>query len=352
MRYYFFDEILEAHVCDSLERALVAQGHQVIRSGRVWTGHRFPSANTDLRKVLEAIEVALAHKPDVLIVFRASTLPPSILQSLTLNKPMLAVWLPDDPVLYGICYSSVVEFYDLVLHCGGPDVVEFYTSRHGIYGVNFPFWTDEISFPYVYDPEVASIDVILLGNCSGPYRRGRYKYAAELPFRTKIFGSVEDDPSGLFAGKIDDMNNRQGLISGAMRSSKLGLSIPQYFKDYQGSLYNFEELRRFPAFQLPSRIIQYAASGVPVIGPLNEAQQNIFPEGVCPATFKDLVSQCGKLLQNHDQLRELSAATHNRFKRHFHARHRAQMLTDILQDPASIQRSNAARRATLFMQYG
>ena len=350
-RICLFDCILERHVCDSLKRALEARGHIVHSTGPIWLGHVFPESESDKKTVWAALENAEDLGPDVLITFRASTLLPEMVNHAKQRGIHTMVWFPDDPVLYKLCYQKIVSVYDTILHCGNQRVLDFYTNRHHSTGINFPFWTDSVAFPYCYQPEKANWDIIFLGNCDGQFRQQRYNYLASLPFSVRIFGRVDSDTYKMHGGVIKDASNEKGEVSQVFANARLSFSMPQYFKHYKGSEYDFSELASLGSFQIPSRIVQYAASGMPVISPPSPDLHYVFPEIINGATRLELISNVRKLQQKELGLVELSLNTYKRFYKHFSAQSRAILLEELLAHPDFWRKLNVKERTNLFLSY-
>jgi hypothetical protein len=354
MKICLFDSIHERHVCESLLRAFNELGHQVHWTGAIQTirkGPVFPHEPEDLSLLWRELQKLATDKPDVLLNIRASTLRPDMLNYLRSHGIFTAVWFPDDPVLYKQIYSSIVESYDVVLHCGGPKVLSFYTERHGATGINFPFWTDNTAFPFCFNSERCEWDVIFLGNCNGPVRRARYDFIASLPFNVRVFGRVQKDPAGIHGGYLQDAYTNTGTVTQVLANAKVGLSISQFFEAYAGSEYDYPELKQLGYFQFPSRIIQYAASGLPIISIGDQEMRNCFPELVVAGAREEVVEAARALFANRKTLDEASHRVHERFRRNYSALSRAKCFEAVVASPAFWRRLDATERAELFMQF-
>ncbi len=351
MRICLFDEIQERHVGESLARALRILGHEVICTGPVWKGHIFPSSIEDIEVVKRRLDETISQKPDALVNLRASTLLPDMVQQLKDAGIYSMVWLPDDPVLYSLCYGRIVESYDVALHCGGSQVLSFYTERHGATGINFPFWTDQVAFPYCYRPKRADLDIVFLGSCHGPVRRMRYELIQGLPFKKSIVGRVEDDPAGIHAGYLEDAHQNTKSVWKVLRRAKLGLNIPQIFKDYHGTDYDYPELSSLGSFQYPSRVIQYAAVGLPIVTVGERESLSHFPELVVSDHIEELSDQAADLLAKPERLQELSIQTHRRFQESFSALSRARLIDALLASPGFWKDMNVSERTGIFTQF-
>ncbi|MEG4529163.1 polysaccharide pyruvyl transferase family protein [Microcoleus sp. D2_18a_D3] len=326
MKIILFDAILETHACESLAQALTKRGHSVHWTGKIWKGHEFPKQENDISSIWEQVNHSIDLNPDIIFNFRASTLLPEMLIKLKEKGIHTIVWLPDDPVLYHICYRHVVDFYDTILHCGDVNILNFYEQNHGRSGFNFPFWTDQSHFPFSYNPENADYDVVFLGNCIGKVRQERYRFISNLPFSTKIFGKVSEDPFNLCGGFIEATKEVSRCLGGGL----IGLNIPQYFKDYHSTDYDFPELANLGHFQYPSRIIQYAACGVPIISLQSGEPPGTFPELITASNISILTKKIRSLINNIESLRQLSCQVNQRFIQSFSAESRAIFLEKII----------------------
>lgn len=328
MDIIFFDEILETHTCESLKSALINRGHKVYWTGKIWQGHQFPADEVDTNFIWEKVKNLIEQKPDVIFNFRASSLLPEMIIKLKNSGINTIVWLPDDPVLYHICYRHIVEFYDTILHCGDAHILNFYEEKHGRSGFNFPFWTDASFFPFSYNPENAEYDLVFLGNCVGQVKRERYKLIASLPGKKRIFGKVSNDEFNLGAGFIKDTKE----ISRCLGKGLIGLNIPQYFKDYGSTDYDFPQLKDLGFFQYPSRIIQYAACGLPIISLQPGNSPATFPELITVSDINMLINKINILINNPEYLSEIlsSHQVYQRFRQNFSAESRAIFLEKII----------------------
>lgn len=344
MHFVLFDEVLETHVVRSLASALRRRGHQVTTTGPIWQGHEFPHEEADVSRIGRALQECLADNPDVLFNFRAATLTASMLEQAQRSGLQTMVWLPDDPVLYQICYGKIVDSYDHVLHCGGEEILDFYEARHGRSGVNFPFWTGLEEWPEVTRTPPRRHDLAFLGNCEGTVRSGRYGFVSSLPFRTQVFGRCSDDPFGISGGYLEG----EAAVAMALADASAGLNVPQFFDTYQGSKYDFDELRELGTFQFPSRVIQYACLGLPIVSLQPGGHEETFPELVIGRDRRELIEAASQLLHDPGELQRVASATHDRFLRSFSADARAALLEDLASDPQRWAALSVAERSTAF----
>jgi polysaccharide pyruvyl transferase CsaB len=344
MHFVLFDEIQEKHTVRSLERALSARGHEVTTTGPVWNSHFLPKTNDEMAPIRKRVREICKLGPDVLFNFRPSSLLPDMVNELKTAGVHTVAWLADDPVLYHVCYRHVVEAYDTVLHCGGENILSFYQKRHGTTGFDFPFWTDDSEFRYTYNPTRAEFDLVFLGNCDGKVRAKRYELLSSLPFKVRVYGKVKNDPYHLRAGYLETTKQ----ISDVLGRACCAISIPQNFGDYKGAEYDFPELADLGHFELPSRVIQYAAIGLPIISLQGEGPPRIFPELITCSNREELIGRLEALLKDEAQLRSLSAGVHARFRRSFSAEARAAFLENIIESPQNYMNLGIPERAVCF----
>jgi hypothetical protein len=76
-----------------------------------------------------------------------------------------------------------------------------------------------------------------------------------------------------------ELHGRDAMLA-VLPLYEAGLNIPQTFADYAGSAYDFAGLAALGRFDLPSRTVQYAALGLPVISLGSEAATESFPHAL------------------------------------------------------------------------
>ncbi|WP_146364528.1 hypothetical protein [Arthrobacter yangruifuii] len=348
MRIAIFDGILEGHVAQSLERSLLRRGHSVLNTGRIGKGFAFPQEPETLRYLNAELDRVLDFKPDVILVFRPASMPYALLRRARSSGALLMAWFSDDPVLWNLSYGLVVDFYDVILHCGNSNVLRFYEREHGRpTGVNFPFWTDNVAFPYVYRANPPANEAMFLGNVRGPVRARRYADLAGLTANVKIFGNVDDDPAGIWGGYADSNLEVMDVAS----RSLMGLNIPQVFSDHVGTPTWFPGLDKLSFFQYPSRVIQYAAMGLPIVSMIPDSRHlESFPEISCVRNPQELDDEIHRLVHEVD-LNELSALTHTRFVRSYSADSRVLALEALVNGDVEWRGLSAEERTSLFLDY-
>lgn len=350
MKVALFDTILERHLPESLKRALEYLGHEVIYTDLLLHGHDMISKQSDIDFMWGEIKKIEAHKPDLLIAFRPMNLTVEMLEYLR-SKMKTAIWLSDDPVLYKTCYSQVVNHYDLILHCGYKEVMEFYESKGHPQGFNFPFWTDHKSFPAIYNPKNAEIDIAFLGNMNGQVRRKRYMEVANLPFSKKVYGLLDSDPLAIHGGFIREAYIHTERVTQVLSKAKIGLSIPQFFTEYNGLHYDFPELASLGYFQFPSRVIQYAASGLPIAAVGDSRVTEVYPNIFVAKTVTELEPFIEKVVSDEKYAMEVSSNILKTFRESYSALSRAEMLVAIFKDLEKYQSLDVHSRATLFTEF-
>lgn len=261
MHIAIFDSLLEEHLASSLADALRGLGHEIIATGLLGRTV-FPLQTWQSRVRIEReFEAIVAAKPDVLVNFRPGSLSPAMLLRLRQAGIRSVVWLADDPVLYKPLYQHVVDLYDLVLHAGGANILAFYQKMGHKPGVNFPFWCEPAKGENVYDVSKTSTDFVFFGNAVGPVKTKRNDILAQFGTRICCYGKTDRPELGIFKSYLTDpQSTTQALLSG-----RLAINIPQFFGDYVGSDNYFPGIEEFGSFYLPSRVVQYAALGLPHI---------------------------------------------------------------------------------------
>lgn len=342
MRIVLFEALLEEHVRDSLERSLRKLGHDVIAPLPGWRGSTFPATRQQKEWSATAADEIITSEPDLLVCFRPSALPASEVQKIRGSGITTVIWLSDDPVLYHTTYRHVVDQYDIVLNCGNETILNFYQQRHGISGVNFPFWTDDIACPHIAYKK--QHDIAFLGNCFGDVRGRRYNIISALPGRKLIYGQVDKDPLGISAGSINDHATLMQNIGAA----KIGFNIPQIFSDYKENPLNFPELARLGSFPIPSRVVQYASLGIPILTYGRAQAPSTFPEMLCGQSADDCADIANDLLSSPDKFDFHADAVHQRFVASYSADRRASFLEWLVVNNGKWQSLSVTERVTLY----
>lgn len=346
MRIAIFDGILETHVGDSFERAFISRGHQVLNTGKVGRGFQFPGAQDDVSHLQHAISQVLAHDPDWVIVMRPASLPPRLLNRLRSKGTKLAVWLSDDPVLFHLSYAPLLESYDLVLHCGTADVLQYYEDFFGRpTGVNFPFWTDHEAFPCVWGSETPESTALFLGNVHDHVRRRRYFSLGEMAVDVRVHGSVGTDYLGLSGGYLD--SDAEVVNAGAR--AQVAINIPQFFRDHRGLPTWFPGLDELGYFEFPSRVVQYIAMGLPVVSVIPGQQRfQSLPEMMVVGDIAEADRVVSELVGG--DLKTLSQASERRFSMNFSAYARVLAFESLTTDD-SWRALDARERNLWFTQF-
>lgn len=350
MKFILFDSILERHLGESLKRALEHLGHEVVFTDLILHGHSMISSQKDIDFMWDKVKEICSEPADLFISFRPMNLLPDMLEYIR-KRMKTAIWLSDDPVLYKTCYGKVVDHYDILLHCGYADVMKFYEKQGHPKGFNFPFWTDHISFPVVYDPMEAEYEMIFLGNMNGQVRRKRYMELASLPFTKKVFGLLDSDPFAIHGGFIREAYLHTERVSEALSKAKVGISIPQFFSEYNGLDYDFPELANLGYFQFPSRVIQYAASGLPIVAIGDNRMKEAYPEIYVASSISELENYISRITNDYSFALQESNKILNRFQKNFSALSRALMLVDLVKNLDMFKSKDVKQRSLLFLEY-
>lgn len=320
MRIALYDEIIETHVPRSLGAALLQRGHEVFSTGKIGHGFKYPDSVASGDLLRASVRRVLSWEPDWIFVFRPASLPDYLIAEVKSAGVKLAAWFSDDPVLFELSYGPNLELYDLVLHCGNSSVLDFYEQQFGYAtGVNFPFWTSNDHFPYVWGSEDVESDFLFLGNVGDAVRRRRYFEIARLKSSVRIHGGVGADYFNLAGGYLD--SDAEVVNAGAR--SRLALNIPQFFKDHDGLETWFDGLGELGFFEYPSRVVQYMAMGLPTVSVIPGAPTfGSFPEMLIAGSVSEVNEMVADL--GSDELSDLSRATRTRFERDFSAQRRAE----------------------------
>ena len=156
---------------------------------------------------------------------------------------------------------------------------------------------------------------IFLGNTAGGVRARRYGLLAGLPVGVRIHGQVDDDPAGI-AGPF--LREHADVVT-ALTRARLGISLAQRFAAYRGDEHDFPELAALGSFEFPSRAVQYAATGLPVVVMDPSGVSDALPETVVARDRDELASSLKRLLADPDGLVDLGRRTRERFDRRLQA---------------------------------
>lgn len=150
-------------------------------------------------------------------------------------------------------------------------------------------------------------------------RRNRYFNLTSLSTNLRIHGNTGIDFRNVSGGYLD--SDRE-VVQAAARA-KLAINIPQYFSDHSGLPTWFAGLDALGTFQYPSRVIQYAAMGLPIVSVTpDRSDYDTFPELQTVSSVDKIDEMVEGLLSSESRLSELSTETHNRFRSHFSAHSR------------------------------
>lgn len=296
MRVAIFGEILEKQVVQDLQIALTNEGVTVFATGPVWSGHLLPPLKTPPQEIDDAIARTNEFAPDLIIVMRQSALRPSRIKQLRAPGRKIFVWLPDDPVLYRV-YSQTIDEYDLALHCGGRTILRFYDKHGHKPGVRYPFWGDEARLPYVGSQAQGLVSAAFFGLLTGRIKSGRadllLQFADYFPGGITVYGRG-DIPAGLETGGY---LNGEAEMQSALSKHHVMLNIPQEISAYVGTRWEQPEFKDMAHFEIPSRLVQMAALGLPVITLAHEQDRlrPVLPHKHMPLPGKKLEKYIQKL---------------------------------------------------------
>lgn len=345
------DTLLERHVAESLARALRSRGHVVHETGQVRVGYELPRTDWQRVKMRKITRELIARKPDVVIAIRSSVFLPEHLQQMREAGITTVVWFADDPLMYKIHTAEVAPHYDITLHTATAPALRMYERELGVRGFGFPFWTDDVAFPRRYDPTKCDLDLVFIGNTHNEYKRWRYRWIADLPLTTAIYGAVHEDPAGIHAGQARD-DESLGIASARGR---LGLNISQRFSDHAGDDFDYPGLADFGEFSLPSRIIQLAATGVPPVSFVSSRRaaadtKRLFPPAFTVRSADELVALVKRVGNDFDALRAASERAHQWYRKHYTAEARVRFLELLLSNPEAWKSLSATDRAVAFLE--
>lgn len=340
MKIALFDEINETHVCVALEDALRLLGHRVVATGPLWRGHVSARDEADIARIDAAVDDIISEGCHALFNFRASALDAPQVERLRSAGITTAVWLPDDPVLYGLTYRNVVDGYDHVLHCGPGNILQFYEQRGHQPGFNFPFWVDTARWAVEWHIDRISEGLVFLGNLHGPAKKGRYLQLSEAAGQLFVYGKCAADPAGIVRGELYGVEAMRALLP----RFTAGLNIPQNFADYTGTEYDFAGLRGLGGFDLPSRVIQYAAIGLPVISLGSDAGSEHFVHALQADTIADALAHLRHLRSAPQFATELSGLARTDVVDNFSAAARARFLVAVLSGDLSARQLDLYER--------
>ena len=344
MRIAFLGSLFEKHVVYGLSRALRRRGHQVFELEQTWSGPSFPQSAQEHQLLHLSLEELFAFKPEVVFCFRLTCLTEEVLKRLRQRKILLVAWFSDDPVLYRNVYCKVVGRVDIVLNCGNSRVMEFYAHEGLANNVNFPFWTDQDFFPYCYPTTEKLWDGVFLGNAHNRFKRNRLRVLSQIPGNLVAFGRSSQEYNHLYHGSLDSPLQIATTIS----KSRVAFSIPQYFSDYADSEHDFPELATMESFVLPSRVVQYASVGIPVISTRAFELEKFFPEVLICENDAELLDNFDTLRNDADRREEISKKINNRFNREYTSQARADYLIWLIKNHKSITKFTNEQRLLLF----
>lgn len=324
----------------------------MVQTGTVWHGWRVPTADEDRRRLEQVVDGVIAARADVALVMRPAALRGDQLRRLCAAGVRTVAWFADDPVFFAVQSTKLAPLYDLTLHTAMGPVLARYEHELGVRGVGFPFWAGPQHFPRLYDPARCDVDVVFIGNVHNEVKAWRYDWLAGLPVSKVMYGQAKDDPAGIVAGVAQD----DEALARACARGRFGLNISQRFADYAGSRFDFPGLAELGEFPLPSRVVQLAAVGVPVLALVGsdraaEDLELLVPPAVVVRDEAEATSAVQRYAADPDALAELSARTHAWYLSHYTAAARARFLHELLTRPEQVTALDADARAVAFLDH-
>lgn len=343
MRLLVVDGINETHVVDSfLAAAREREILTVAETGRVWRAPTFPNVQ-EAASIWALLEEHVSSGVDVVFNFRASSLTPEMLEWLKLKGVFTVVWLPDDPVFFKTCYLAVTPNYDLVLNCGNVRVIEYYEKELAVRGWNYPFWT---GFDTFSETSVEKRhDAVFLGGLSGKVREGRSAVLRDLPIAVRQYGQPSSIAPHLNAGYLASTRE----IADAISAAHVAINIPQRFSDYLDTPFYFSDMNWLAEFEMPSRVVQYAACGVPVVSWSRFSIPGL-PSILCADSPEELGRLIRQLLADDDRRVDLGKQIKLQFERNFTAHSRIDFLLNLVNGSAQAGGS-VQERHTKFLEF-
>lgn len=345
MRIVLHDVLLERQLMDWLGQALQRRGHEVLVTGAVHHPQRPPRDREERAGVARAARATLQFEPDAVLAFRPFSLPLDVLDELARRGAHRMLFLGDDPVLYAVSSRDALEHYDTMLHAGFEPVLRFYEERHGPTGVTMPFWAEPTALPRGWiGPEHAEVDLVFLGSVCGPVRADRWELIDRLGVEVRVHGKLPPDDRGRNGGWLDSA----AATARALPLARAGLNLPQIFSAYAGNKRDFPGLAELGHFWMPSRAIQYAAVGLPIVTVAPAGCLQTFPGAAAIDDGPHVGTRVRELLADHDQLVAMAERSHEAFLHAYTAAARAALVEQLVADPGGWRDLTLEARATLF----
>ena len=117
---------------------------------------------------------------------------------------------------------------------------------------------------------------------------------------------------------------------GSARPLRGGYQYPAVFLDYQNTPYDFEHLHTLGHFFLPSRVVQYAAVGLPVVTVGLKEGSAHFPSTIPALDGEDALARLEGVLSSAHVRNELKALGQREVRSHFSGLARARFLEVLL----------------------
>jgi hypothetical protein len=128
----------------------------------------------------------------------------------------------------------------------------------------------------------------------------------------------------------------RGYVKGVEQAARLlgryevGINVPQFFVDYHGTHYDFGALQGLGQFFLPSRVVQYAAVGLPVVTVwLSESSAHFLP-AIPARDAQEALTRLEGVLNSAVVRKELGLLGQREVRAHFSGCARARFLESLL----------------------
>src|SRR5690606_24991732 len=153
-------------------------------------------------------------------------------------------------------------------------------------------------------------------------------------------------------GLNDGFFEHPGEATERVAQAKLGLNVPQAFAHYVGSRFDFPGLAALGCFELPSRLMQYGAWGLPTVTLGEMAPSPHWPEARSCEEATELRARLPALLADEAYLTQLSRRARRRFEGAFTAAARAAFLDALLKGSIRPDRLSLLDRAFAYRDFG
>jgi Glycosyl transferases group 1 len=162
---------------------------------------------------------------------------------------------------------------------------------------------------------------------------------ASLPWKARLFGRLADgatDEAGIQAGVLD-----RAEIPEAIRRFRLAINFSQRFDDVE-KRYAFTGLKKFGEYFFPSRMVLYAAVGIPTVSLTLPGLDPPFGSVITATDRDEVVARIGEVIDDRQALTELSRRARADFEECLTAQSRAALMLSLLDGPHDHDRATRA----------